>query len=114
MHTHSPNKPKKFRQTLSACQKVDGTQFLGQERSAEGGIHATRDHNNIRSALQITKETMYGHTEQKVWNAKIQYVVLLHDKACPHTSAHTRALPEHVNWELFDHPPYSPDLALSD
>jgi histone-lysine N-methyltransferase SETMAR len=21
---------------------------------------------------------------------------------------------EHFNWELFDHPPYSPDLALSD
>jgi hypothetical protein len=25
MHTHSPNKPKKFKQTLSACQKADGT-----------------------------------------------------------------------------------------
>jgi hypothetical protein len=24
------------------------------------------------------------------------------------------ALLEHFNWELFDHPPYSPDLALSD
>jgi histone-lysine N-methyltransferase SETMAR len=26
----------------------------------------------------------------------------------------TRALLQHFNWELFDHPPYSPDLALSD
>jgi histone-lysine N-methyltransferase SETMAR len=25
-----------------------------------------------------------------------------------------RALLEHFNWELFDHPPYSPDLAPSD
>jgi histone-lysine N-methyltransferase SETMAR len=24
------------------------------------------------------------------------------------------ALLEHFNWDLFDHPPYSPDLALSD
>jgi hypothetical protein len=30
-------------------------------------------------------------------------VVLLHDNACPHTVARTRALLEHFNWELFDH-----------
>jgi hypothetical protein len=39
MHTHSPNKPKKCKQTLSACQKADGNCFLGQERCADGGIH---------------------------------------------------------------------------
>jgi histone-lysine N-methyltransferase SETMAR len=41
-------------------------------------------------------------------------VALLHEKASPHTAAHTRALLKHFNWALFDHPPYSPDLALSD
>jgi transposase len=40
-------------------------------------------------------------------------VVLLYDNACPHTAACARALLEHFNWQLFDHPPYSPDLALS-
>jgi transposase len=40
-------------------------------------------------------------------------VVLLYDNARPHTADHTRALLEHFNWELFDHP-YSPDLAPSD
>jgi hypothetical protein len=44
MHTHSPNKTKKFKQT-SACQKADGNCFLGQERSVDGGIHAKMDHN---------------------------------------------------------------------
>jgi transposase len=38
-------------------------------------------------------------------------VVLLHDNAHLHTAAHTWALLEHFNWELFDHPSYSPDLA---
>jgi hypothetical protein len=52
MHTHSPNKPKEFKQTLSACQKADDNCFLEQERSADGGIHATRDHNNVRSVLR--------------------------------------------------------------
>jgi hypothetical protein len=51
MHTHSPNMLKKFKQTLSFCQKADGNIFLGQERSADGGIHATRDRNKVRSVL---------------------------------------------------------------
>jgi hypothetical protein len=36
------------------------------------------------------------------------------DNARPHTAASTQALLEHVNWELFDHSPYSPDFARSD
>jgi hypothetical protein len=59
MHTNSPNKPKKFKQ-MFACQKADGNCFLGQERSAGGGIHVTRDHNNVRSVLQNTKELCVG------------------------------------------------------
>jgi hypothetical protein len=31
-------------------------------------------------------------------------VVLLHDSTCPYIAARTRALLEHINWELFDHP----------
>jgi hypothetical protein len=40
--------------------------------------------------------------------------VPLHDNGRPHTAASTWSLPEHFNWELFDHPPYKPDLASSD
>jgi hypothetical protein len=57
MRTHSPNKSKNFKQT-SACQKADDNCFLGQERSADGGIHATRDYNNVRSVLRNTKKTV--------------------------------------------------------
>jgi hypothetical protein len=31
MHTYPPNKLKKFKQTLSSCQKADGSTFLRQE-----------------------------------------------------------------------------------
>ena len=41
-------------------------------------------------------------------------VVLLHNNARPHTTAHTNALIRLFNWEIFDHPPYSSDLAPSD
>jgi hypothetical protein len=46
---------KTFRQT-SAYQKADDNCFLGQERSTDGGIHATRDHKNVRSVLQKLKD----------------------------------------------------------
>jgi hypothetical protein len=41
-------------------------------------------------------------------------VQLLHDNARPHTAARTRALLEHFNSDLFDHPPYIPGLAPGD
>jgi hypothetical protein len=71
MHIHSPNKSQKFKQMLSACQKADGNCFLGQERSADGEIRTTRDHNNIRCVLRNTKKTTLGNSEQKMWNADI-------------------------------------------
>jgi hypothetical protein len=45
--------------------------FLGQERSADGGIHAKKDHNNVRNGLQNTKVTAQGHSEKKEWKANI-------------------------------------------
>jgi histone-lysine N-methyltransferase SETMAR len=44
----------------------------------------------------------------------ISSVVLFHDNPYPHRAARIQALLEHFNWELFDHLPYSPDLALSE
>jgi transposase len=41
-------------------------------------------------------------------------VVLIPDNEHQHTAPRTRALLENFNWELFDHPPYNPDLAPSD
>jgi hypothetical protein len=40
--------------------------------------------------------------------------MLLHYNACLHTAVCTPALLEHFNCELFDHPPYNPDLDLCD
>jgi histone-lysine N-methyltransferase SETMAR len=41
-------------------------------------------------------------------------VLLLYNIARPHTAPSTRALLGNFNWELFDHPHYSPYLAPSD
>jgi hypothetical protein len=78
MHIYSPNMLKKLNKNLSSCQRADETCFLGQERSADGGIHATKDHNNIRSVLQNTKKTTCGML--------ISSVALFHDNACMNTA----------------------------
>jgi hypothetical protein len=41
-------------------------------------------------------------------------VIHLHDNARPYTAARTNAFITRFNWEIFDHPSYSPDLAPSD
>jgi histone-lysine N-methyltransferase SETMAR len=57
----------------------------------------------LRRAIQNKRRGMLTHD-----------VMLLHNNTCPHTTVRTRALLEHSNWELLDHPPYSPDPAPSD
>jgi hypothetical protein len=58
MHTHSPDKPKKFKQmSTRKLISADGNCFLAQERSADGGIHATRDQSNVTCVVQNTKKT---------------------------------------------------------
>jgi hypothetical protein len=52
IHTHSPRKPKNLNKRLSA-RKVMAT-FSGTRKSVDGGIHATRDHNNVRNVLRNT------------------------------------------------------------
>jgi hypothetical protein len=46
MHILSPNKRKKFKQ-MSARKLM----AMRHDRSADGGIHATRDHNNVINVL---------------------------------------------------------------
>jgi hypothetical protein len=113
----------------NVCQNADGNCFPGEEGTADGGIHATRDHSNVRSAKEKKKKEKKKNnnnnqpTNQQlcraIQNKRCEMLtsgvraVFLHDNMHPHTAAHTRALLEHFNCELFDHLPHSPDLAPS-
>jgi hypothetical protein len=107
VNAHTFTKQAEKFETNAICQKADGDCFLGQERSADGGIHATRIHNDFRSVLRNIKRTI----QNKIREMLTSGVVLLNDNARPHKAAGTRALLEHFNWELFDHQSYNPDLA---
>jgi hypothetical protein len=75
----------------------------------------TGDRNNVRSVTRSTKKACLAPAIPNKRRGMLTYcVMLLHDKARPHTATRTRALLEHFSWELFDHSSYSPDLAPSD
>jgi histone-lysine N-methyltransferase SETMAR len=102
-----------FKQTLSACKKADDNCFFAEEGSADVEF--------MQQVTTITSE-VYCETLKEllmaIYNKRhgmlTPSVLLLQDNASAHTDARTRALLEHFNWELFDHPLYSPDLAPSD
>jgi hypothetical protein len=113
MHTFAKEAEKV--ETNVVCQKANGNCFCGgQDRSTDGGINETRGHNNLRSVLRNTKKLRRVFQKKKRRGMLTSGVVLLHDISRPHRATHTRALLEHFNWELFEHPNYSPDLAPSD
>ena len=113
MHTHSSNKPKKFKQTLSN-KKMMATVFwdrkgiLLTECMAPGTTITSEvcceTLNKLRKLIQNKRRGMLTKG----------VVLLLHDNARPHTAARTNALIKLFDWEIFDHPPYSPDLAPRD
>jgi histone-lysine N-methyltransferase SETMAR len=49
-----------------------------------------------------------------VWPEKKEHVLLQHNNARPHTALLTRECTAKFGWTVLPHPPYSPDLALSD
>jgi len=111
-HTNSPNKPTKCLPSWSG-RKIMATVFWdihgvilvdflerGQTINAERYCETLR---KLRRAIQNKRR---GKLSEKV--------LLIHDNARPHTAIHTRELLEGFRWEVFDHPPYSPDLAPSD
>jgi hypothetical protein len=64
--------------------------------------------NSFRILLRNTKKTAQGLSEETAWNADVQC-------SAPswQCAPRTGALLEYFNWELFGHPPYSPNLAPS-
>ncbi|KAJ4452299.1 hypothetical protein ANN_03819 [Periplaneta americana] len=110
-HSGSPVRTK-FKQTLSV-RKVMCTVFWdrkgillidflprGETVNADRYCETVR---KLRRAIQNKRRGMLSAG-----------VVLLHDNSRPHTARRTAAVLTEFGWELFDDPPYSPDLAPSD
>lgn len=112
MHSHSPSKPKKFKRTFSnrKCMATvfwDRKGVLLVEFMERGSTITAASYcatiQRLRRAIQNKRRGMLSSG-----------IVLLHDNARPHTAAATTNLLQRLQWDVFDHPAYSPDLAPSD
>ena len=109
-HSGSPCKTK-FKQT--SARKVMCTVFWDRR----GVLHV-----DFLTRGETVNAERYCETLQKLRRA-IQNkrrgmlsagIVFLHDNARPHMARRTASLLQEFSWEVFNHPPYSPDLAPSD
>jgi hypothetical protein len=111
IYTHSPNKPKNFKQMLSA-RKLMATTFW--DRKGVLMMEFMQQGTTILSEGYCETLKKLSRAIQNKRHGMLTYgVVLLHDNHCLHTVARTQALLEHFSWELFDYPPCSPGLAPS-
>ena len=105
-------RPLKVKQTLSK-RKTMATVFLDRKRVLLVDF--------MQQRTTITKEVYCEtlcHLHRAIQNKRrgmlSSGVVLIHGSAWPHCANVTKDLLKKFNWEVFDHPPYSPDLAPSD
>ncbi|GFW43318.1 histone-lysine N-methyltransferase SETMAR [Trichonephila clavipes] len=80
---------------------------------SSGGIHASGTTINAASYCQTLKRLQRA-IQNKRREMLTNGVSLLHNNAWPHTALVTKALHKQFKWEVLDHPPYSPGVALSD
>jgi hypothetical protein len=110
VHTHSPNKLEKFKQTsarrMMAALLWDGKGVLMMEFMQQGTTKTSE-------VYYETLNKLCRSIQSKSCGMPTSNVVLFHDNEHLHTATHTQALLECFNWELFDHPPYRPDLTPS-
>lgn len=112
MHSHSPSKPKKFKRTFSN-RKCMATVFW--DRNGVLLVEFMERGTTITAAsYSVTLQRLRRAIQNKRRGMLSSGIVLLHDNARPHTAAVTKKLLQRFRWEVFDHPPYSPDLAPSD
>lgn len=111
-HTNSPKKPRKCMQTLSA-RKIMATVFW--DRKGVLFVDFLERGTTINSARYCeTLEKLKRSIQNKRRGKLSSKILFLHDNARPHTANRTRAVLDVLKWEVFPHPPYSPDLAPSD
>ncbi|GBM57008.1 Mariner Mos1 transposase [Araneus ventricosus] len=111
-HTGSQTRLRKARQTLSA-RKLMVTVFW----DAQGILlieFMTRGTTINSKVYCRTLKKLKRAIQNKCCGLLSSGVVVLHDNARPHTAVRTGEVLLKFKWGVFQHPPYSPDLAPSD
>lgn len=110
---HSHSLPTKQRQIISPTRKVmlilffDNQGVVYYEFMMKGTmINAASYCATFKSPWKIIKYRQPGKLSRNI--------VLLHDSATPHSAYITKAFLDEFKWEVWEHPPYIPDLLSCD
>ncbi|KAK6767034.1 hypothetical protein RB195_026541 [Necator americanus] len=76
-------------------------EMLEKNKTVEKNLYIAQLH-RVKEAIQLKRPHRRGQ------------VILLHDNARPHTANIVKAALQELDWEVLQHPPYSPDLAPTD
>lgn len=111
-HPQSPTRPRKFKQSFS-MKKVMASVFWDRKGLLLVDFMPQKTTINADAYCE-TLQRLRRAIQNKRRGMLTRGIVLLHDNARPHTAQKTTNLLRKFKWEVFDHPPYSPDLAPSD
>jgi len=111
-HSGSP-RPKKFRVQKSAGKVLACLDFLGSRRLPPHWL-SSKGPTYQRGALLISAGAIEGHFEGKTPREETRGVLFLHENAPAHGALATQKKLACVGFHYLDHPPFSPDLAMSD
>jgi hypothetical protein len=103
---------KKFKVTSSA-EKVMLTVFWDSHGVLLAHFHKHGENVNSASYCEVLSK-LRAAIRRKGPGQLVRGVLLQHDNARPHTAQATQERIQELQWELLEHPPYRPDLALSD
>jgi hypothetical protein len=105
----------KYVQMPTVRRRTDAYRLLEDTRPSTGTLSG-EGHNNKQCSLQWDAywQVEACNSKQTPRTAVSKGVELLRDNAHPHTAAHTAKILQKLKSSVMAHPPYSPDLALSD
>ena len=95
------------------CQQGYSNRFFGSERNIACGVHGKWSDHQFWSLLWHFKKTRKSHPEQMSRSADFWCHVFVPQCSPSHCLVNTRSVAS-IQVGVFDHPPYSPDLAPSD
>jgi hypothetical protein len=98
----------------ASCEVRAVIRFLHAERQSAAEIHRRLCRVYGDTVISEMLHKLRMSIQNKQCRMLTKCVFFLHDDASPHTAARTNVLIKCFNWEIFNQPPYSPDLALND
>ena len=87
-------------------------EFLGSRHHPPNWL-SSKEPNYERGVLLISAGAIEGHFEGKSRGEVTKGVLFLHDNAPAHRALATQKKLSYLGFQCLNHPPYSPDLALS-